>query len=112
MADCKWCKDEFCVNDDCPMRADYCPVPDIEGVCKYEERLTVDEGKTLVECARPCPHCGGTNLVFLYAEGSEIDVTVCCNFNNGGCGATGGYRRTKEEAIEAWNRRTENGQEP
>ena len=30
--------DEICVNADCPMRADYCPVPDIEGVCKYEEK--------------------------------------------------------------------------
>lgn len=36
---CKYCKDEFCVNDQCPMRADYCPVPDIPGVCKHEERI-------------------------------------------------------------------------
>lgn len=33
---CKYCKDEFCVNDDCPMRGDYCPVMDVSGVCKYE----------------------------------------------------------------------------
>jgi hypothetical protein len=38
MADCKWMHDEICVNDKCPMRADYCPVPDIEGVCRFEER--------------------------------------------------------------------------
>ena len=37
-ADCKYCKDEICVNADCPMRADYCPVPDDPGVCRYEER--------------------------------------------------------------------------
>ena len=36
---CKYCKDEFCVNAECPMRADYCPVPDITGVCRYEERV-------------------------------------------------------------------------
>ena len=36
--ECKYNKDEFCTNDQCPMRGDYCPVPDIEGVCKYEER--------------------------------------------------------------------------
>ena len=36
--ECIYNKDEFCTNDQCPMRADYCPVPDIEGVCKYEER--------------------------------------------------------------------------
>ena len=38
---CKYCKDEFCVNDQCPMRADYCPVPDTPGVCKHEERIEV-----------------------------------------------------------------------
>jgi hypothetical protein len=36
---CKYCKDEICVNAACPMRADYCPVPDTPGVCKHEERL-------------------------------------------------------------------------
>lgn len=34
---CKYNQDEFCTNDQCPMCADYCPVPDIDGVCKYEE---------------------------------------------------------------------------
>lgn len=38
MRNCKYCYDEICVNADCPMCADYCPVPDIEGVCRYEER--------------------------------------------------------------------------
>ena len=38
MADCKWMQDEICVNDQCPMCADYCPVVDYEGVCRYEER--------------------------------------------------------------------------
>ena len=37
MADCKWMKDEFCVNADCPMCADYCPVPDFPGVCQFED---------------------------------------------------------------------------
>ena len=36
--DCKWMQDEICVNADCPMCADYCPVPDIPGVCRFEER--------------------------------------------------------------------------
>ena len=36
--ECRYCKDEFCVNADCPMRADYCPVVDHPGVCRYEER--------------------------------------------------------------------------
>ena len=38
MPDCKYCKDEICVNADCPMCADYCPVVDVTGVCKFEER--------------------------------------------------------------------------
>ena len=38
MADCKWMHDEICVNKDCPMVADYCPVADIEGVCRHEDR--------------------------------------------------------------------------
>ena len=37
---CKFC-DEFsgiCTNPECPMRAEECPVPDIEWVCKHEKR--------------------------------------------------------------------------
>ena len=37
--DCKYCQgDEVCVNADCPMCADFCPVPDTEGVCRFEDR--------------------------------------------------------------------------
>lgn len=39
--DCIYNEDEFCTNDECPMCADYCPVPDMGGVCKYEEREDV-----------------------------------------------------------------------
>lgn len=45
---CKYCKDEICVNDQCPMRADYCPVPDMPGVCRHEER--VDATMSPKEC--------------------------------------------------------------
>lgn len=38
MDECKWMQDEICVNADCPMCCDYCPVADYEGVCRYEER--------------------------------------------------------------------------
>ena len=38
MADCKWMLDEVCVNDQCPMCADFCPVADYPGVCRFEER--------------------------------------------------------------------------
>ena len=33
---CKYCVNEICTNDDCPLIADYCPVIDVPGVCKYE----------------------------------------------------------------------------
>lgn len=36
--ECSYNKNEFCTNDQCPMCADYCPVPDFAGVCKYENR--------------------------------------------------------------------------
>lgn len=36
--DCKWCLDEFCTNDQCPMCCDFCPVANDPGVCRYEER--------------------------------------------------------------------------
>lgn len=38
MDDCEWCQDEICVNADCPMCCDYCPVPDVDGVCRFEKR--------------------------------------------------------------------------
>ena len=43
MSDCKWMMDGICVNADCPMVADYCPVPEFENVCKYEDRGGSDE---------------------------------------------------------------------
>lgn len=39
MAECYYYADGICCNADCPMCADYCPVPDIPDVCKHEERI-------------------------------------------------------------------------
>ena len=38
MAECIHMQEEICVNADCPMCCDYCPVTDIDGVCRFEER--------------------------------------------------------------------------
>ena len=46
MDDCKWMQDEVCVNSECPMCADFCPVPDIPGVCRFEEREESENGKS------------------------------------------------------------------
>ena len=46
MTDCKYCQgDEVCVNADCPMCADFCPVVDVPGVCRFEEREEAKNGK-------------------------------------------------------------------
>ena len=46
MPDCKWMQDEICVNADCPMCCDFCPVVDVPGVCRFEEReITMDKIK-------------------------------------------------------------------
>lgn len=39
MNKCEYCIDEICVNADCPMCADYCPVYDTPNVCKWEKRI-------------------------------------------------------------------------
>ena len=36
--ECNYNYNDFCTNDQCPARGDYCPVPDTEGICQYEER--------------------------------------------------------------------------
>lgn len=42
--ECRWNQDEFCTNANCPMRGDYCPVPDTPDVCKHEVRYNKFEG--------------------------------------------------------------------
>ena len=46
MPDCKYCQDEVCVNYECPMCADFCPVVDVPGVCRFEEREVTKERQT------------------------------------------------------------------
>ena len=43
MIKCKYYYDEFCVNNRCPMVADYCPVPDTPDVCQWEDRKGCDD---------------------------------------------------------------------
>lgn len=38
MGVCKWYQEEMCVNADCPMCCEYCPVADVPGVCRFEEK--------------------------------------------------------------------------
>ena len=70
---------------------------------------------------KPCPFCGKSEtLVWADAKQEEVcgrfdecEADMCltgsvfCSVNNGGCGASGGFRYIKEEAIAAWNTRCE-----
>ena len=37
MSECEYCVDEICVNADCPLVADFCPVSDSPDECYYSE---------------------------------------------------------------------------
>lgn len=70
----------------------------------------------------PCPFCGKTHSLIVGAASEAWDAdehgpyphtesyAVFCDASTdgrrGGCGGAGGYRLTKDEAIEVWNRRT------
>lgn len=61
---------------------------------------------------KPCPFCGGNSVLVLTEKELEEDqtksdyVTVVCDILNGGCGAKSGFRQQREDAVDAWNRRT------
>ena len=84
-------------------------------IIDYLEKKFPEDFKPKIELL-PCPFCG-KNVQFVGTSG-EIDgdsdnkdsFAVCCSFNSGGCGATSGYRETKEEAIKAWNMRGDDGE--
>lgn len=59
---------------------------------------------------KPCPFCGNKEVgLASESQGVHFEMGtghfVRCNFLKGGCGARGGSRTNKEEAIEAWNAR-------
>ena len=71
----------------------------------------------MTEKLKKCPICGKIDTLFV-GTSKEIEekkedeyssgyFAVCCNFQHGGCGTTGGYRATEEEATTLWNTRAE-----
>ena len=57
---------------------------------------------------RHCPFCGNELPVIVTRAGRDgwrNRCSVLCDYNDGGCGAEGGWYHYREEAIEAWNRR-------
>lgn len=68
-----------------------------------------------VEQLLPCPFCGSVTAPKLM-DSREINNTadgshyaVCCRATSGGCGAVGGYRWTKQEALNRWQNRNIRG---
>ena len=59
---------------------------------------------------KPCPFCGGG----AYIERDDMSgitrfLPVCSNYGNGCWGMQENWFETEQEAIEAWNRRANNG---
>ena len=59
---------------------------------------------------KPCPFCNNTNVVVgtskeLHGDGNNYEFAVCCDINNGGCGACSGYSTSKIKTIKRWNKR-------
>ena len=64
---------------------------------------------------KPCPFCGRIDKFKVWKTEQHLDGGVIENWrvscsmagDETGCGGTGGARQTKQEAIEAWNTRSE-----
>lgn len=54
---------------------------------------------------KPCPFCGNTAVDVKDDCYPAPNYYVVCDYNDDGCGASSGFCRTEEEAIEVWNRR-------
>ena len=58
---------------------------------------------------KPCPFCGETASVRMMVrrgkDGWRDWFYVLCDYNEGGCGASGQWNHCEEPAAEAWNRR-------
>lgn len=66
------------------------------------------------EKLKPCPFCGKTDTIGVFSHSQIEDLyeskgldcfAVCCDAQNGGCGAVGGYEEERDDAIATWNRR-------
>lgn len=78
---------------------------------------------TRMEKLLSCPFCGNTIILVetaaeiegidendgYYQVGSKSYAAICC-MDKKGCGATGGYRQTRDDAAVAWNRRAQRRQ--
>ena len=58
-----------------------------------------------------CPFCGEeeapTVIVRAGQNGWRDRNAVLCDYEKGGCGAESGWYHSREEAVDAWNRRVD-----
>lgn len=65
----------------------------------------------MIYALKSCPFCGSITApeieIPFEDNGDYLEQNRCvvCNFNNGGCGASGGVRDSEEKAVAAWNDR-------
>lgn len=84
------------------------PVPETEPRRRKSEnartRRVLERAVAEVELApRACPHCDAADsaLILVRHFGSGMR-SVVCDADRGGCGASGGWRESDGEAVEAW----------
>lgn len=83
MNKCKWCYDEVCVNSDCPMCTEYCPLDNFPGVCRFEERNESSDNND------KCKWISVENKELLdkvleehkkqYPDEDDVELIVCAN---------------------------------
>lgn len=57
---------------------------------------------------RPCPFCGRPNPALRIMDGMNgwrTGYAVLCDYDDDGCGAEGGWRKSPGEALACWNER-------
>ena len=70
---------------------------------------------------KPCPFCNGEKMTIITCHDEncgeeccygcdDVKYSVVCSKSKNGCGASGGWDKTKELAIDAWNRRANDEQ--
>ena len=94
-------------------------LPKSDGFTEFREKLPVPKAKKQIpplktfetSIIKPCPFCGNKDPELVSeSEGMHYELGTCylvrCNFLKGGCGARGGGREEKSDAIDAWNKRS------
>lgn len=112
------CNEQDCSK--CPLNCGFLLRNDPETVIKILQKWNEDNGnyqredfdkavksgveQAMKEKLKPCPFCGGKSWVLKIPNESNKKYVVVCKDDD--CGASlGNYSETREEAINAWNKR-------